>query len=151
MIEQVQDNMKELNRLSSDTLSKSVDLLGRLLAIELKTADSYPSHRVSTYKAATRVVDSADRDDEEEVVSVQFPNSVLKIARDGSNHHQWRLATNDGSCRNPAARHAITPDNILLLRTVFTIQGRFQCQVPRMAWPILSCSPYAEYLSRPST
>ncbi|KAJ6019310.1 hypothetical protein N7522_001377 [Penicillium canescens] len=40
MIEQAQENMEELNRLNSDTLSaRSAQLLGRLLAIEAKAAE----------------------------------------------------------------------------------------------------------------
>jgi hypothetical protein len=83
MIEQVQDNMKELNRLNSDPLSaQSAELLGRLLAIELETADSNPSYSVSVHEAAT-AEDSTDHDDFV-IVSVKIPYfGIIKIARDG--------------------------------------------------------------------
>jgi hypothetical protein len=54
MIEQVQENMKEVNRLNSDALSaQSADLLRRLLTIEVETADGYPrgARRVSLQEA----------------------------------------------------------------------------------------------------
>jgi hypothetical protein len=56
MIEQVQENMKEVNRINSDILSaQSADLLRRLLTIEAETADGYPhcDRMVSVQKVGT--------------------------------------------------------------------------------------------------
>ncbi|RFU30530.1 hypothetical protein B7463_g5825, partial [Scytalidium lignicola] len=85
MIEQVQENMKELNRLNSDALSaQSADLLRRLLAIEVETADSFPPRpkRVSVREAGTRTA-LPDQDDDA-AVSVHIPYfGIIKIAREG--------------------------------------------------------------------
>lgn len=85
MIERVQENMQEVNRLRSDTLSaQSADLLGRLLTIEIETADSYPrcARRVSVQEAGTGTA-LLDQDDDA-VVSVHIPYfGIIKIAREG--------------------------------------------------------------------
>ena len=85
MIEQVQENMKEINRINSDTLSaQSANLLGRLLAIDIYTADGYPEHarRVSVQEAGngTALLDP----DGDAIVSVHIPYfGIIKIAREG--------------------------------------------------------------------
>ena len=85
MIEQVQENMEELNRLNSDALSaQSADLLRRLLTIEVETADDYPhrTRRVSVQEAGTGTTLRDGNDDA--VVSVHIPYfGIIKIAREG--------------------------------------------------------------------
>lgn len=85
MIEQVQENMKEINRVNSDTLSaQSANLLGRLLTIEIDTADDYPQYarRVSVQEAGTGTA-LLDQD-EDAIVSVHIPYfGIIKIAREG--------------------------------------------------------------------
>lgn len=85
MIEQVQENMKELNRLNLDALSaQSADLLRRLLTIEVETADFYPRHarRVSVQETGTETALPDQNDDA--VVSVHIPYfGIIKIAREG--------------------------------------------------------------------
>lgn len=85
MIEQAQENMREINRLNSDALSaQSADLLRRLLAIEIETADgdSSRSGRVSVQEARAETTLS-DQDDDG-VVSVHIPYfGIIKIAREG--------------------------------------------------------------------
>ncbi|CZR66623.1 uncharacterized protein PAC_16524 [Phialocephala subalpina] len=85
MIEQVQENMKEVNRMSSDALSaQSADLLRRLLTIEVETPDGYPrcTRRVSVQEAGTET-GLPDQDDDA-VVSVHIPYfGIIKIAREG--------------------------------------------------------------------
>lgn len=85
MIEQVQENMKEVNRLNSDALSaKSADLLSRLLAVDIETVDCDPSNarRVSVKKVGNETA-LPDQDDDA-VVSVHIPYfGIIKIARDG--------------------------------------------------------------------
>ena len=85
MIEQVQENMKEVNRLNSDALSaKSADLLSRLLNIEIETAIDDPrcAKKVSVQNAGTG---TAPLDpDADIVVSVHIPYfGVVQIAREG--------------------------------------------------------------------
>ena len=85
MIEQVQENMKEINRVNSDTLSaQSADLLGQLLAIEIDTADGHPhcARTVSVQEAGTGTA-LLDQDDDA-TVSVHIPYfGIIKIAREG--------------------------------------------------------------------
>lgn len=85
MIEQAQENMKEINRLNSDALSaQSADLLRRLLTIEVETADGYSrcAGRVSVQEAGTET--ALPDQDEDAVVSVHIPYfSLIKIAREG--------------------------------------------------------------------
>ena len=85
MIEQVQENMREVNSLSSDALSaQSADLLRRLLALEVETMDGYPrcAGRVSVHEARTETA-LPDHDDNA-VVSVHIPYfGIIKIAREG--------------------------------------------------------------------
>ena len=93
MIEKVQENMKEVNRLNSDTLSaQSADLLGRMLTIEVETADAYPrcARRVSVQEARTGTA-LLDQDDDA-VVSVHIPYfGIIKIARDGISKEVTKL------------------------------------------------------------
>ncbi len=85
MIEQVQENMKEVNRLNSDALSaQSADLLGRLLAIVVERDNGSPRciRRVSVQEARTETALSDH--DNDAVVSVHIPYfGVIKIAREG--------------------------------------------------------------------
>ncbi|KAA6406433.1 MAG: Polyketide KR [Lasallia pustulata] len=85
MIEKVQENMKEINRLSSDTLSaQSADLLGRLLNIEMETEDGYSRNaRMVSVQDAGTGTPPLDQDDDA-VVSVHIPYfGIIKIAREG--------------------------------------------------------------------
>ncbi|EDU47224.1 C6 zinc finger domain containing protein [Pyrenophora tritici-repentis Pt-1C-BFP] len=81
MIEQVQENMHEVNKLNSDALSaQSADLLRKLLAIEIEAGDT----RVSVSGAGNEVVqqDGSTRE-EDGVVSVQIPYfGIIRIGRD---------------------------------------------------------------------
>ena len=85
MIEKVQENMKEVNRLNSDTLSaRSADLLGRLMAIELDTTngDLHSARRVSVQGVGVET--TASDSDDDTVVSVHIPYfGIIKIARQG--------------------------------------------------------------------
>ena len=85
MIEKVQENMKEVNRLNSDALSaQSADLLGRLLTIEIETPDGYPrcAMMVSVQEAGTGTA-LHDQDDDA-IGSVYIPYfGIIKIAREG--------------------------------------------------------------------
>ena len=85
MIEQVQENMKEVNRINSDILSaQSANLLRRLLTIEVETADSYPhcDRMVSVQEAGTEA--ALPHQDGDAVVSVHIPYfGIIKIAREG--------------------------------------------------------------------
>ncbi|KAF2786820.1 hypothetical protein K505DRAFT_289023 [Melanomma pulvis-pyrius CBS 109.77] len=85
MIEQAQENMREINRLNSDALSaQSADLLSRLLAIEAETADGYSrcGGRVSVQEAGTET--ALPDQDEDAIVSVHVPYfGIIKIAREG--------------------------------------------------------------------
>ncbi len=85
MIEQVQENMKEVNRLNSDALSaQSADLLGRLLAMVVERADGYPrcTRSVRVQEAGTETA-LPDHDDDA-IVSVHIPYfGVIRIAREG--------------------------------------------------------------------
>ena len=81
MIEQAQENMREVNRLSSDALSaQSADLLERLLAIEIDAETVSVQETVT--EAALR---GPDRDQGDNVfVSVHIPYfGIIKIAREG--------------------------------------------------------------------
>ncbi|KAF2679049.1 hypothetical protein K458DRAFT_375445 [Lentithecium fluviatile CBS 122367] len=84
MIEQVQENMKEVNRLNSDALSaQSADLLGRLLTIEVEM-DGYPrdARRVSVQEAGAETP-LLDQDDDA-AVSVHIPYfGIIMITREG--------------------------------------------------------------------
>jgi hypothetical protein len=84
MIEDVQENMKELNRLNSDALSAhSAELLGRLLNIEVQTSDCYPqrAERVSVQEAGSGTAPTERNDNA--VVSVNIPYfGIIKIARE---------------------------------------------------------------------
>ena len=84
MIEQVQDNMKEVNRLHSDTLSaQSADLLGRLLNIEIETADDHAHHNRVSVQEARPGAPLPDHDDGA-AVSVHIPYfGIIRIAREG--------------------------------------------------------------------
>ncbi|KAF7533866.1 hypothetical protein G7Z17_g13453 [Cylindrodendrum hubeiense] len=85
MIERAQENMKEVSRLNSDALSaQSADLLRRLLAIEVETADGY-SRRAGTVSVEEAGAETSLPDqDDDGVVSVHIPYfGIIKIAREG--------------------------------------------------------------------
>ena len=81
MIEQAQENMKEVNRLNSDTLSaQSVDLLRRLLAVEVGTRNGAQSISIQGAGTQSLLPDQAD----DTVVSVNIPYfGIVKIASQG--------------------------------------------------------------------
>lgn len=85
MIEQAQENMKEINRVNSDALSaQSADLLGRLLAIEIDMADGFPhcARTVSVQEAGNGT--ALLNQDDDASVSVHIPYfGIIKIAREG--------------------------------------------------------------------
>lgn len=89
MIEQVQENMKEVNRVSSDALSaQSADLLRRLLMIEIETVDGNPccARRVNVQEAGSETAAATQDDD---VVTVHIPYfGIIKIAREGITKEQ---------------------------------------------------------------
>jgi hypothetical protein len=88
MIEQVQENMTEINRLNSDALSaQSADLLRKLLAIEVETGDG----RVSVREPGNEEMVPQDgmAPEEEGVVSVHIPYfGIIRIAREVSTESQ---------------------------------------------------------------
>jgi hypothetical protein len=85
MVEKVQENMQELNRVNLDPLSaKSADLLRRLLAIDIDTLESDPgcAKRVSVQEA--RGETALPNEDGDAAVSVHIPYfGIIKIARQG--------------------------------------------------------------------
>jgi hypothetical protein len=86
MIEQAQENMKELNRLNSDTLSaRSAQLLNRLLAIEAKAAegDLQSAQSVSVQGPETEESQSDDSTNPGKQVYIPY-FGVIKAA--GENH-----------------------------------------------------------------
>lgn len=81
MIEQVQENMNEINRLNSDALSaQSAELLRALLAIEMETGDE----RVSVREPGSEeMVHQDGMSLEEGVVRVHIPYfGIIRIARE---------------------------------------------------------------------
>jgi hypothetical protein len=87
MIEQVQENMHEINKLNSDALSaQSADLLKKLLAIEMEAGDT----RVSVSEASNGVVQQDGTTREEDgVVSVQIPYfGIIRIGKDTPTENQ---------------------------------------------------------------
>ncbi|KIN05446.1 hypothetical protein OIDMADRAFT_102000 [Oidiodendron maius Zn] len=103
MIEQVQENMKEVNRLNSDALSaQSADLLRRLLTIEVETAGCYPrrASRVSVQKAGAETV-LPDQDDA--VVSVHIPYfGIIKITHEGLSKEVPKPRASTAATNGPA-------------------------------------------------
>jgi Fungal Zn(2)-Cys(6) binuclear cluster domain len=85
MIEQVQENMEEVNRLNLDALSaQSADLLRRLLNIEVETAGCSPrrARRVSVQETGSEAALPDQNDDG--IVSVHIPYfGIIKFAREG--------------------------------------------------------------------
>ncbi|KAJ6133990.1 hypothetical protein N7523_000312 [Penicillium sp. IBT 18751x] len=114
MIEQMQENMSEINRLNSDELSaQSADLLKALLAIDLEKGHG----RVSVREAGSEGILPQDRmgSGEESVVRVHIPYfGVIRIAREkqqaatmgtsssSSSEAQLRLS----SLTQPSASHS---------------------------------------------
>ena len=107
MIEKVQENMKEVNRLNSDTLSaQSADLLGRLLAIEVETVNENPrSTGIVSVQEAGLEPTPVDQDDDA-VVSVHIPYfGIIKIAREGISKNVPKLHSTTASTNPPAQSH----------------------------------------------
>ncbi|MCJ1366087.1 hypothetical protein MMC16_005212 [Acarospora aff. strigata] len=109
MIEQVQENMKEINRLNSDALSaQSADLLRRLLTIEVETADCYPprARRVSVQKAGTET--ALPYQDDDAVVSVHIPYfGIIKIARGGMSKEVPKPQATTATTNRPAQSQVV--------------------------------------------
>jgi hypothetical protein len=120
MIEQVQKNMEETNRLSSDALSeRSAALLRQLLSIDVETADRdrQDFRRVSVQAAGTET--AAIDLDESVVVSVHIPYfGVIKIAREGINKEIPRppakTAVESATRPSPQTQPSETPDEEVL-------------------------------------
>lgn len=91
MIEQLQENMEEVNRVSSDALSaKSADLLRRLLAINVEMADGTDgphggsTKKVTIQEGGAEMVPRSEHQPEDAVVSVWIPYfGIIKISRNG--------------------------------------------------------------------
>ena len=119
MIEQVQENMKEVNRLNSDALSaQSADLLGRLLAMVVERADGHPrcTRNVSVQEAGTEP--ALPYHDDDSVVSVHIPYfGIIKIAREGMSKEvpgtQATTATNRPAQSQAADRSSTTSTETL--------------------------------------
>lgn len=82
MIEKVQENMEEVNRLNSDALSaESADLLRRLLTIDADTSDSTVS-KVSVIQEPPGTM--ATNVEDNRIVSVRIPYfGTIQISREG--------------------------------------------------------------------
>ncbi|KAL9129510.1 MAG: hypothetical protein Q9175_007279 [Cornicularia normoerica] len=108
MIEQVQENMEEVNRLNSDALSaQSADLLGRLLAMVVERADGYPrcTRRVSVQEAGTET--ALPDHDNDAVVSVHIPYfGIIKIAREGMSKEVPSMQATSATTNRPAQSQA---------------------------------------------
>ncbi|KAI9736496.1 MAG: hypothetical protein M1818_006006 [Claussenomyces sp. TS43310] len=114
MIEQVQENMNEVNRLNSDALSaQSADLLRRLLTIQVKTADGY-SHcgrMVSVQEAGTET--ALPDQDNDVVVSVHIPYfGIIKIAREGMSKEVPRPQAITATTNRPAQSQVVNRSSI---------------------------------------
>jgi len=85
MIEQMQENMKEVNRLNQDALSaQSSDLLGQLLAIEVEAADNDPSYAPSVRVQETGFVTAVSDGLHDGSVRVHVPYfGVINITGNG--------------------------------------------------------------------
>ncbi|ORY63941.1 uncharacterized protein BCR38DRAFT_466020 [Pseudomassariella vexata] len=107
MIEQAQDNMKELNRINSDALSaQSADLLRRLLNIEVETADGYSSCEKVSVQETGLETPPPDQDDDA-IVSVHIPYfGIIKIAREGT-----PIAGSYGPVNTPSISQGIPTSN----------------------------------------
>jgi hypothetical protein len=97
MIEQVQENMHEINKLNSDALSaQSADLLGKLLAIEIETGN----RRVSVSEPSNDMVrQDGTTSEEDNTVSVHIPYfGIIRIGRDTlTESHAAATATMHGT------------------------------------------------------
>lgn len=84
MIEQVQENMEEVNCLNSDALSaQSANLLRRLLAIEIGTADPRRARKVSVQEPGAEM--ASPNQDDDAAVSVHIPYfGIIKITREST-------------------------------------------------------------------
>jgi hypothetical protein len=85
MMEQAQENMKEISRLNADVLSaQSAELLRRLLAIEAEATDGH-THSAESVSVQTPGTETAQPDDDNDsVVRVHIPYfGIIKIDREG--------------------------------------------------------------------
>ncbi|OCK76858.1 hypothetical protein K432DRAFT_385126 [Lepidopterella palustris CBS 459.81] len=109
VIEQVQENMEEVNRLNSDALSaQSADLLRRLLTIEVDTADGYPrcTRRVSVQEAGTET--ALPGQDDDAIVSVHIPYfGIIKIAREGMSKEISKSQATTAKTNRPAQSQVV--------------------------------------------
>lgn len=135
MVEKVQENMKEVNRINSDTLSaQSADLLGRLLTIESETADGYSrcARMVSVQEAGTGTA-LLDQDDNA-VVSVHIPYfGIIKIARDGISKEVPKPQATTATTNRPAQSQIV--DRFSTTRTE-TLNEDVQIRPSALAGPI---------------
>ncbi|KAF2124244.1 C6 zinc finger domain-containing protein [Dothidotthia symphoricarpi CBS 119687] len=140
MIEQVQENMEEVNRLSADALSaKSADLLRRLLAIETKTSDcrSPCATRVSVQGAGTETV-LPDRSDDA-VVKVHIPYfGIIKIAREGMTLDVPRPQATSTTTNYPSQPQGVNASTSVSLET---LHSRPQMHSSELAGPSVVPNP----------
>ncbi|KIX10689.1 uncharacterized protein Z518_01773 [Rhinocladiella mackenziei CBS 650.93] len=113
MIEQVQENFRDVNSLNSDALSAhSADLLRRLLAIEADSTHGFSqcAGRVSVHKAGTESV-QADLNDEG-AVSVHIPYfGIIQITREGLSTIPLEPQSAMGRASQPAQLQAVNMFN----------------------------------------
>jgi hypothetical protein len=135
MIEKVQENMKEVNRLNSDTLSaQSADLLGRLLTLDIETADGYPrgARMVSVQDAGTGTA-LLDQDGAA-VVSVHIPYfGIIKIAREGISKEVPKSQATTKTTNCPAQSQIVNRSNTTGTETLYVVP---QVRPSRLAGPI---------------
>ena len=121
MIEKVQENMKEVNRLNSDALSaQSADLLGRLLTIEVETADGYSrcASMVSVQDAGSGTA-LLDQDDDA-VVSVHIPYfGIIKIAREGISKEVPKPQATTATTNRPAQSPIVDSSSTTRAETLY--------------------------------
>ncbi|EXJ90441.1 hypothetical protein A1O1_03543 [Capronia coronata CBS 617.96] len=106
MIEQTQENMKEVMRLNADSLSaQSADLLSRLLAIDAKAAEGnmHSAMSVSVQRPDIGTTQPDQGDDTGGIMRVHIPYfGIIKIAHEGVISKETPNARSDVSNRNPA-------------------------------------------------
>lgn len=109
MIEKVQENMEEVNRLNSDALSaRSADLLRRLLTIDADTTGS-TTRRIDVIQEPASNVSS--HVDSNPIVSVHIPYfGTIQISREGLN----KAAPKPGPAYTPTNGPAKSPHTISL-------------------------------------
>lgn len=134
MIEQVQENMEEVNRLNSDALSaQSADLLRRLLTIEAETPDGYPrcARRVSVQEAGTQT--ALPNQDDDVVVSVHIPYfGIIKIAREGMSKEVPKPQATTATTNGPAQSQVVDRSSTTSTETLY---AEPQMRPSRLAGP----------------